>query len=119
MSVPSLAKSLGPLYSVIEARLSVFQDMLRLQGPFPSLRSCLDIYHSFVLGRLDLLVSQIDRRMASSSVISSEPGAIYREGEDDEEDDEDDDFGDMDEVQILASPAFHVASHHFLGRLYA
>jgi U3 small nucleolar RNA-associated protein 5 len=82
MSLPTLPKTLGPLYSVIESRLAVFQDLLRLQG------------------RLDLLVSQIDRRRASSTTLSSEPNQVYREGDEDEdEEEEEEDEDDSNEME--------------------
>lgn len=35
MAVPDLPHALGPLYSVIQSRLAVYQNMLRLQGMTP------------------------------------------------------------------------------------
>jgi hypothetical protein len=120
MSLPTLPKTLGPLYSVIESRMAVFQDLLKLQG----ILALLNIYRYFRpnflhSGRLDLLVSQIDRRRSSSATLSAEPAQVYREGDEDEDEDSIDVDGEDDEgFEGSAKPCFFANSrlkHFFRG----
>ena len=67
LSVPTLTKSLTGLYSVMDARLSVFKKLLKLSG------------------RLDLLLAQVEVRQratgAGALAVTADAGVVYYEDE--------------------------------------
>eukprot|EP01113_Clastostelium_recurvatum_P038730 TRINITY_DN5825_c0_g1_i1.p1 TRINITY_DN5825_c0_g1~~TRINITY_DN5825_c0_g1_i1.p1 ORF type:complete len:639 (+),score=163.39 TRINITY_DN5825_c0_g1_i1:95-2011(+) len=84
MNVPTLVQSLAGLHAVLDARLSTFQDMLKLSG------------------RLDLLLAQssVTHKRADGEFLNTytEPDPEEEDEDEDEEDDEDlDDDDDEDE----------------------
>lgn len=102
MTIPNLAETLGPLFTLIQSRLSVYQDVLRLKGPlsslsvslppfllpylpFPGVLSLLSPLTS--TGRLDLMVNQMDQQRQNSqlNVTSLEPASTYTEGHSEED----------------------------------
>jgi U3 small nucleolar RNA-associated protein 5 len=63
LSVPNLSAKLGPLYRVIEHRLASFKKLLKLSG------------------RLELLLSQINRNTEANSSSNSGPINVYEEND--------------------------------------
>eukprot|EP01128_Nolandella_sp_AFSM9_P010249 TRINITY_DN704_c1_g2_i1.p1 TRINITY_DN704_c1_g2~~TRINITY_DN704_c1_g2_i1.p1 ORF type:complete len:635 (+),score=145.25 TRINITY_DN704_c1_g2_i1:115-1905(+) len=64
VTIPNLSVTLAPLYSLIQSRLAVYQDVLKLKG------------------RLDLMVTQINQQRENTqlTLTSNTPLAVYRDG---------------------------------------
>ncbi|KAF9411819.1 WD repeat-containing protein 43 [Podila epigama] len=84
MTVPDLIEKLSHFYQTLDARVSVFQKLLNLNG------------------RLDLVMGQIELRQQYESGSTNEASTVYVEDEDEEEgDDHDQDMSDGDEDDLV------------------